>query len=128
MSSSGGNGVEDLAAWGPVAHQVVPGSFPELTTPKRTNESATAVKNTAARICFETARLIGGPLCGLLTEAGGLIRVLGRALLRRVVYRAGGCHQAREGNTHRSTHRHCIVSFSPASPCRSHTNSAAPCQ
>src|SRR6201987_6400999 len=106
MRSSGGNGVDDLAACGPVAHQVVPGSFPELTTPKRTSEAATAVKNTAARICFETARLIGGPLCGLLTEAGGLIRILGRALLRRVAYCAGGCHQAREGNTHRSTHRH----------------------
>jgi hypothetical protein len=89
-----------------------------LTTSNRTNEAATAVQNAAARIRFalETPRLIGRHFCLFLAEVGSLIRVMGCALLRRFAYRAGGCHQTREGNADRSTHRHCVASFSLGIP------------
>src|SRR4029077_4873300 len=76
MRGSGGDRVEDLAACSPVAHQVVPGSFPELTMPNRTNEAGTAVQDAAARIYFglETARFIGRRFRVFLAEVGGLIR------------------------------------------------------
>src|SRR3954452_19290527 len=110
MRGSGGDRIEDFAACGPVAHQVVPGSFPELTTLNRTNEVAAVAEDAAARICFgrQTARFIGRRFCVPLAEVSGLIRVMGCALLRRFAYRAGGCPQARKGNSYRSTHRHCI--------------------
>jgi hypothetical protein len=94
MRRSGGDGVEDLAACRLVAHEVVPGSFPELTTPSRTSPAATAVQDVAARVCFklETARLIGGYVSVSLTDVGNLAGVVGCALCRRLACRAGGCH------------------------------------
>src|SRR5271163_231698 len=98
MRSGGGDGVEELAACGLLAHHVIPGSFPELTTPNRANRGATRHYRIS------------------LGDVGGLVQVVGCALVWRLTYGAGGCHQAREGNTDRSTHRHCIVSFSLGIP------------
>src|SRR6516162_5528985 len=98
MRSGGGDGVEELTACGLLAYHAIPGSFPELTTPDRTNRGTT------------------GHFRISLGDAGGLVGIAGCALFRRLTYRAGGCHQAREGNTDRSTHWHCIVSFSLGIP------------
>src|ERR1700752_485623 len=57
----------------------------------------------------EAARFIGRHFCVSLGDTGGFVRVVGCALFWRLAHRAGGCHQAREGNTDRSTHWHCIV-------------------
>jgi hypothetical protein len=75
--------VEDFAARGPGAYEVIPGSFPKLTTPSGTHETATGAWNAAARIGFrlETARRVGRHFCLLLEEIGSLTRVMGGALL-----------------------------------------------
>src|SRR6267143_5167371 len=57
----------------------------------------------------EAARSIGRHFSVSRGRTGGLTRVVGCALFWRISYRAGGCHQAREGNTDRSTHWHCIL-------------------
>jgi hypothetical protein len=54
-----------------------------------------------------------------------LVRVVGHALFWRLRYRAGGCHRAHEGITHRSTQWHCIVPFLLSIPLPGATNLAS---
>src|SRR5262245_20240904 len=129
MRRSGCDGVEDLAACRLVAHEVVPGSFSELTTPSRTSPAATAVQDVAARVCFglETARFIRGWVSVSMADVRNLPRVVGCALFRRLACRAGGCHKAREGNSERSTHWHCIVFLLVGHPLAARKRIVLPC-
>src|SRR6516162_2928850 len=113
MRGGGGDAVEELAAGGLFAHKVIPGSFSELTTPSLASRATTGVSDKVTNACYgrETCAPFSHParwhFCVSRSDTDGL----GCALFWRLGNRAGGCHQARERNTDRSTHWHCIVSF-----------------
>ena len=125
MRRGGADGVEDLAAGGLPADEVVPGSFPEQTKTSSAQLPAIREWDAAARICCgletftpllhplgavvdrltfvsrppaETGRLNGRSCFASLEKAGVLARVMGCALLRRLVDCAGGRHQTGAGN------------------------------
>jgi len=125
MRRGGADGVEDLAAGGPPADEVVPGSFPEQTKTSSAQLPAIRGWNSAARISCgfetftplldplgavvdrpifvrcppaETGRRNGRSCFAFLEKAGVLARVMGCALLRRLVDCAGGRHQTGAGN------------------------------
>src|SRR5229473_1939263 len=74
----------------------------------------------------EAARFTGRHFCGSRGTSGGIVRVVRCADCRRLGCHAGGCHETREGNTDRSTHWHCIVSFGWASPLAARKRFALP--
>src|SRR6516164_3979100 len=102
MRCGGGDGVEDLAAGGRPADEVVPGSFPEQTNSGRAQLAAIEGWTAGARTGWgiETCTtLLGPPLFVSLGKDSSLARLMGCALFRRLTYRAAGYHQTREGNT-----------------------------
>src|SRR5437870_398431 len=153
MRGGGGDPVEDLAARGRAAHQIIPHGFPEQTIASREHPATTGVWEAFARIRYgrgpcgplldalelivrgltslsdpagETARLTARNSCVFLGNVGGLAGVVRCALFRRVAYRARRCHQACEGNADRSTHGHGILLA--RHPLAVRNNLAVPCQ